>query len=109
MECWNLGILEEDSLGRDERLLVLGTQARAPPRTGIPSPPSFQHSHIPTFQFEVIDKRLYIFFTRSLRHYDNYFFTSAMMMTIFAWRVIKNKQTFLKEKYSGVRISNRKL
>jgi hypothetical protein len=50
MECWNIGILEKNSLGRDERLLVLGTQTRALPRAGIPSPPSFQHSRIPTFQ-----------------------------------------------------------
>jgi hypothetical protein len=28
MEWWNTGILEENNLGRDERLLVLGTQAR---------------------------------------------------------------------------------
>ena len=28
MECWNLGIVEEDDLGRDERLLVQGTQTR---------------------------------------------------------------------------------
>jgi sulfate/thiosulfate transport system permease protein len=33
MECWNTGILEEDTTGRDERLLVQGTQTRAPPRT----------------------------------------------------------------------------
>ena len=28
MEWWNTGILEENNLGRDERLLVLGTQTR---------------------------------------------------------------------------------
>jgi hypothetical protein len=47
VEYWNIGILEEGTLGRDERLLVQGTQtrlatawqARAPPRAGIPSPP----------------------------------------------------------------------
>jgi hypothetical protein len=53
MEWWNTGILEENNLGRDERLLVLGTQTRAPPRAGIPSLPSFQHSHIPTFQLKL--------------------------------------------------------
>ncbi len=50
MECWNLGILKENTLGRDERLLVLGTQTRAPPRDGIPSPPiipTFPYSNIP--------------------------------------------------------------
>jgi hypothetical protein len=47
MECWNLGILEEDSLGRDERLLVQGTQARAPPRADIRLS---HHSTIPIFQ-----------------------------------------------------------
>ncbi len=67
MECWNLGILEENTLGRDERLIVLGTQTRAPPRAAIRLPPTFRPSHlsavgiakadIPTFQFEVIDKR----------------------------------------------------
>ena len=64
MEWWNIGILEEGTLGRDERLLVLGTQARASPSAmeghaqswPIPAPehislfPSFQHSNIPTFQ-----------------------------------------------------------
>jgi hypothetical protein len=53
MEWWNLGIVEEGTLGRDERLLVLGTQTRAPPRAGIPSPPAFQHSRIPTFQLKL--------------------------------------------------------
>jgi len=53
MECWNLGIVEEDPLGRDERLLVLGTQTRAPPIAGICLSPSFQYSLIPTFQFKL--------------------------------------------------------
>ena len=61
MECWNLGIVEENTLGRDERLLVQGTQTRAPPRARIRVSPfyppeaysrrrAFQYSHIPTFQ-----------------------------------------------------------
>jgi hypothetical protein len=56
MEGWNTGILEENNLGRDERLLVLGTQtrlrgyayggqARAPCRYSV-SPPLFHHSHL---------------------------------------------------------------
>ncbi len=56
MEWWNLGILKEVAVGRDERLLVLGTQTRAPPIAGIPSLP--QHSTIPIFQYssEVIGR-----------------------------------------------------
>ncbi len=60
MEWRNTGILEEGTLGRDERLLVQGTQTRAPPIVAISLSPSFQHSHlsagalakadIPTFQ-----------------------------------------------------------
>ncbi len=61
--------MESRNVGRrDERLLVQGTQARAPgsmegralsrpattkrgsPKDGIPSAPSFQHSRIPAFQ-----------------------------------------------------------
>jgi hypothetical protein len=56
MECWNLGILEENTLEGDESLLVLGTQMRAPPIAGIPSPaiiPAFPYSNIPV---EVIRK-----------------------------------------------------
>jgi hypothetical protein len=53
MEWWNLGILEEGTLGRDERLLVQGTQTRAPPIVWIYLSPSFHHSHIPTFQLKL--------------------------------------------------------
>ena len=49
MEWWNIGIMCEGALGRDERLLVQGTQTRAPPRGGIPSLPT-----IPTFPYSNI-------------------------------------------------------
>ena len=38
MERWNFGIVEEGALRRDERLLVLGTQTRAPPGVAIRFP-----------------------------------------------------------------------
>ena len=59
--------MEENNLGRDERLLVLGTQTRLRYGYGVagacPSLPEPvfrlpRHSHIPTFQFEVIGKKL---------------------------------------------------
>ena len=45
--------MKENNLGRDERLLALGTQTRAPPRADIP-----HHSNIPVFHhsIEVIGK-----------------------------------------------------
>jgi hypothetical protein len=90
MEWWNTGILEENNLGRDERLaaVAFGVGGSARPRHADPPtlrlrrgrrvplpepvfrlppfyPPeaysrrrTFQHSHIPTFQLEVIDKAL---------------------------------------------------
>jgi hypothetical protein len=48
--------MEEGALGRDERLLVQGTPTRAPPKAAIRISPTFQYSHIPTFQFEIIDQ-----------------------------------------------------
>jgi hypothetical protein len=53
MECGNNGILEEDTLGGDERLLVQGTQTRAPPSVAIWLSSSFHHSHIPSFQLKL--------------------------------------------------------
>ncbi len=58
MECWNLGILEEDSLGRDERLLVLGTQTRLRYSYGVAGACPSQNRYsvspiIPTFQLKL--------------------------------------------------------
>jgi|GEM_PF-5819511 len=48
MEWWNHGILAEGTLGRDERLLVQGTQTRAPPIAGM----QFSHQfNIPIFHY----------------------------------------------------------
>jgi hypothetical protein len=53
MECWNTGIVEEINIGRDERLLVLGTQTRAPSRAYIQFPiiPTFRYSNFPFSSF----------------------------------------------------------
>ena len=55
MEWRNLGILEEAPTG-GTRSVASGHNEAWPSRAAIRLSPSFQHSHIPTFQFEVTGK-----------------------------------------------------
>jgi len=51
-----MGMLEEDTVGRAVGSTA-GRRSAVPPRAVIALSPTFHRSSIPTFQFEVMDKR----------------------------------------------------